>query len=375
MHSTPNTVLFARAMSPFHDAMSVDDQSDAASMMSASFAYPRAPSSMTSDTDFRPPSPTNSVLSMTPSRMAASYREEYGRHLNNYSEVYRLPADDEELDRLNKQHLMFRDVMGKYPPGLHEALKDDSDEEKTVIDLGCGSGSWILDIAHDYPHASCLAVDLVPMQSTSMPPNCRSEVDDINLGLQHYFGAFNVVHGRLICTGIKDYPGLIDQIAMVLRPGGLVSLTEYNFYIYDGNKQLIHIDDSTTTGPWLPRWMHEARKAIQKQGADVDAAHHLFRWVSEHPDYERVLYRDFWFQLSPWKQGKDEQSLRDNRVGTIMREDMSAFLASGRPLLLGAGVPEDRVTELQTNAIQEMKDARTPLYVLVENVVAHRRPW
>ncbi len=31
----------------------------------------------------------------------------------------------------------------------------------------------------------------------------RSEVDDINLGLEHYYGDFNVVHTRLISTGVR----------------------------------------------------------------------------------------------------------------------------------------------------------------------------
>jgi hypothetical protein len=42
----------------------------------------------------------SSVVSMSSSMREAAYREEYGRHLNNYSEVYRLPADTEELERL-----------------------------------------------------------------------------------------------------------------------------------------------------------------------------------------------------------------------------------------------------------------------------------
>jgi hypothetical protein len=32
----------------------------------------------------------------------------------------------------------------------------------------------------------------------------RSEVDDVNLGLEHYYGDFNVVHGRLISTGVRS---------------------------------------------------------------------------------------------------------------------------------------------------------------------------
>jgi hypothetical protein len=40
------------------------------------------------------------MYSVTSSIRAASYRQEYGRGINNYSEVYQLPADDEELERL-----------------------------------------------------------------------------------------------------------------------------------------------------------------------------------------------------------------------------------------------------------------------------------
>lgn len=34
----------------------------------------------------------------------------------------------------------------------------------------------------------------------------RSEVDDINLGLQHFYGDFNVVHARLISSGVSNLP-------------------------------------------------------------------------------------------------------------------------------------------------------------------------
>lgn len=65
------------------------------------FSTRSAASSATShDVSMRSGSPAPSVYSVTSSLRAASYRQEYGRGLNNYSEVYRLPADDEELDRL-----------------------------------------------------------------------------------------------------------------------------------------------------------------------------------------------------------------------------------------------------------------------------------
>jgi len=50
--------------------------------------------------DTRSSSPM-SVISLTDSMRAnVLYRQEHGRGLNNYSEIYRLPVDDEEFERL-----------------------------------------------------------------------------------------------------------------------------------------------------------------------------------------------------------------------------------------------------------------------------------
>jgi hypothetical protein len=65
------------------------------------FSIHSAPSSATSyDVSMRSGSPAPSIYSVTTSIRAASYRQHFGRGLNNYSDVYQLPADDEELDRL-----------------------------------------------------------------------------------------------------------------------------------------------------------------------------------------------------------------------------------------------------------------------------------
>jgi hypothetical protein len=71
----------------------------------SSVAYTNA-RSMTSGTSYeldpttRSSSPM-SVISLTESMRAnILYRQEYGRGLNNYSEIYRLPVDDEEFERL-----------------------------------------------------------------------------------------------------------------------------------------------------------------------------------------------------------------------------------------------------------------------------------
>jgi len=80
------------------------DQTDVHSVASLQSSSPPpsvSDSSYTSyDSSVRSPSPTPSVWSVTSSVRAQAFKQAFGRGLNNYSEVYRFPADEEELDRL-----------------------------------------------------------------------------------------------------------------------------------------------------------------------------------------------------------------------------------------------------------------------------------
>jgi len=316
-----------------------------------------------------------SVFSMTSSIRAQSFKREFGRDLNNYSEVYQLPADDEELGRLDRQHLMFMEVMGRYPPPMEEvlAIPPPGEQPVTCLDLGCGSGCWILDVARDFPHCLCVAVDLVPMQATDMPPNCRSEIDDINLGLQHYQEEFNVINARLVSSGVRDYAGLIDQASQSLRPNGMVNFTEFDFYIYGADKKPLVFDVLEFAPPYLPRWMCMVRKAVNQRGGEPDAANHLHRWISEHPSFTDTVYRSFWFPVSPWIPPNHPNAARLNRSGAFMRDDIQTFVRGARPLLLSGGMDEAFLNAFEEKVNQELQEAKPPYYVQVENVYARRR--
>lgn len=156
------------------------------------FSLRSGPSSATScDVSMRSGSPAPSMYSVTSSIRAASYRQQFGRGLNNYSEVYQLPADDEELDRLgipfllcvslgylklrsaDKQHEMFKKIMGAYPPPMAEVMADDTPGEiKAVLDLGCGSGSWFV--------TSPLYCFAQPVPTTFQDNGCRSRLSTLS---------------------------------------------------------------------------------------------------------------------------------------------------------------------------------------------------
>ncbi|KAJ7148908.1 S-adenosyl-L-methionine-dependent methyltransferase [Mycena filopes] len=360
----------ARMLDADHDS----DNDSIASLPPFSAAGTTSGSRTSHDVSMRSASPTPSVLSMTSSMRTQAFKQEYGRKLNNYSELYRLPADDEELDRLNKQHEMFIEIMGKYPPCLPDIMRNDvPGETKACLDLGCGSGAWIIELAREFPRSVIVGVDLAPMQSLTMPDNCRSEVDDINLGLEHFYGDFNVVHARLISSGIRDFPNLIDQISHVVRPAGLLIMMEFDFFVYkhmpDGNHRRLDLDTTVVEQPWLARWMSYAHVAVRNAGGDPDAATYLHRWLTSQPAFENAVYEDYWVPVSPHPDFDEVQQ----RIGAQMRDDILSFLKSGRPLLLGSGIPEPIVDELQVNAERELISSSCAQYIRCQSVYCRKK--
>ena len=87
------------------DIDSDSDADSAASLPPISPAFSVGSSRTSSDASLRTGSPAPSVWSITNSIRTQAVRQEFGRGVNNYSEVYRLPADDEELIRLGASSL------------------------------------------------------------------------------------------------------------------------------------------------------------------------------------------------------------------------------------------------------------------------------
>ncbi|KAG8955733.1 hypothetical protein FRC04_007724 [Tulasnella sp. 424] len=157
------------------------------------------------------------------------YQTLFGRAFNQ-SDHYMLPADDDEHSRLDMQHLALRLHLNSLYPSKHlvdHALREGQEPPPAVLDVGTGSGRWAIDMALQFPHVEVVGLDLVPpatVTETSVPPNCRFEVDDANLSFEHYDNCFNVVHMRSSEPGINDFQGFLYEIARTLRPGGVLLL-------------------------------------------------------------------------------------------------------------------------------------------------------
>ncbi|KAF8900199.1 S-adenosyl-L-methionine-dependent methyltransferase [Mucidula mucida] len=262
------------------------------------------------------------------------------------------PADAHELSRLDLQHNMLQDAAGGYPLPLVQVLKSDS--AKKCLDIGAGSGSWLLDAARDFPSSTFVGIDLVPIKSSLLPKNASWEIHDINQGLQPFYGKFDAVHARLIAQGIPDYAVVIDEISRVVKSGGVVDVLEYDFQAYDENKTRIASD--------FKGWSHYlaiARDAIKKRGGSPEAGELVHSLIEKHGAFKDVVYQPLWVPMSPLIDGRT--SGRDNGLEIIK---------SAHGLYLAHGLSEEEVNALESEARTQLTDGGVKQYSLFYHVHA-----
>ena len=149
------------------------------------------------------------------------YQYENGRRYHAYqSGKYSFPNDERELNRMDIEHHNQRlQLDGR----LHICPLVDP---KEVLDLGCGTGIWVVDMADEYPTAQVVGTDLSPVQPTWVPPNCRFDVDDFELDWTFGDDRFDMIHEQFLLGSVSSYPELFKKVYTALKPGGWFEVIE-----------------------------------------------------------------------------------------------------------------------------------------------------
>lgn len=153
----------------------------------------------------------------------------YHRYLTGSGKDYVIPDDEEEQDRLDLQHHIFRKTLhdrlhlcplptssGTAAPSTAEGAAGPAYE---VLDLGTGTGAWAIDFADENPASSITGTDLSPIQPTMVPPNCRFIVDDFE-DQWVFQKQFDFIHGRVLAGSVSSFPALFSKALDSLNPGG-----------------------------------------------------------------------------------------------------------------------------------------------------------
>jgi ubiquinone/menaquinone biosynthesis C-methylase UbiE len=142
-------------------------------------------------------------------------------------------SNQEELSRLQVQDNMLTRGMG----GVLAEQPDPTIFQR-VLDVGCGSGSWLIEAARTYPTMSLLIgvdisskmIEFAREQAKAQQVSDRVEfhIMDALRVLEFPDNYFDLVNLRLGSSYLRtwDWPKILQEFQRITRSGGTIRLTE-----------------------------------------------------------------------------------------------------------------------------------------------------
>ncbi|CAO3587293.1 unnamed protein product [Absidia cylindrospora] len=181
------------------------------------------------------PSVTRDSMNSIPEaqQMKLIFAEVAGRrYLTTPGTHHHLPCDDDETDRLVILHFLLKyafkgNVIAPVIPKLKQS-------KAQVLDIGCGGGTWVLEMASEYPSAEFYGIDFLP----SFPKTVKSTNAHFS---QHNFlstlpfpnSSLDFVHMRFMLPVLTrtQLETILGEIARVLKPLGTVEIVDVDLRI------------------------------------------------------------------------------------------------------------------------------------------------
>ncbi len=158
-------------------------------------------------------------------------------------------SNKEELSRLQIQDRMVTTSMGGVLPE-----QPDPTIFQRVLDVGCGTGGWLIEAAKTYPTMSLLVgvdvsermIEYAQAQAEAQQVSDRVQfrtMDTLRM-LEFPTEYFHLVNQRFGASYLRtwDWPKLLQEFQRVTQPGGVIRVTESNLITESSSLALIRLN-------------------------------------------------------------------------------------------------------------------------------------
>ncbi len=207
---------------------------------------------------------------------------------------YLLAHDGAEQNRLEFQHFFLKGILQtNYLVSL--------DAPTAILDVGSGTGRWVIEMAQEFPRTRITGIDIAPIPVHTMPSNAQFVQQDILKGLPFPSDSFDYVHARLLVAAIPVtvWPTLLREYIRVTRPGGWIEL-------FEGGTTFLN------QGPHTQEFLSWWEQVSKKRGIDASLMGQL-PGLMQDAQLQNVLGRLLHVPVGKWG-GRPGQMLLTNLV-------------------------------------------------------------
>lgn len=160
-------------------------------------------------------------------------------------------------DRDNQDEIRRLELQGQLlTRGMGGVLAEQPEPRvfRRVLDVGCGTGDWLLNATQIYPTMSLFGVDVshtmieyarAQTEAMGMTDRIEFHVMDTLRMLEFPRGYFDLVNQRLGMSYLRtwDWPNLLQEYQRVTQLGGIIRVTEPDIVIESSSLALTHLYD------------------------------------------------------------------------------------------------------------------------------------
>lgn len=151
---------------------------------------------------------------------------------DNYTKATTIDYTTEIALLMYRDHMLTRAMGGIFP----EQEASDLANCRTVLDVGSGPGSWVVEVAHAYPEMEIVGIDINATMVKFATAHALSqglhnvhfETMDATGPLDFAANSFDIVNARIMqeCMPRECWPTFLSECLRITRPGGIIRLTE-----------------------------------------------------------------------------------------------------------------------------------------------------